>query len=79
MKKQNKQAPPSINEENPFARMFRNQQRIINAIHNRIPVSSLKDIRFVKPIKIDEKLSLGQGKAFAYKMIDEWSNAFERD
>jgi len=37
-------------KENPIAKMIRDKKRIQEAIANGIPVSSLKDIKFVHPI-----------------------------
>ncbi|MDR3693027.1 hypothetical protein [Mucilaginibacter sp.] len=35
---------------NPFVKLMKDQERIANAIKNNQPLSSLKDIKFVRPL-----------------------------
>jgi len=35
---------------NPFIKLMKDQERIAKAIENNQPLSSLKDIKFVRPI-----------------------------
>lgn len=42
--------PPSSQAKNPFVRILQDKKRIQEAVCKGVPLSSLKDIKFVKPI-----------------------------
>ena len=35
---------------NPFTKLIKDQERIADAVNNNQPLSSLKDIKFVRPL-----------------------------
>ncbi len=54
-RKANKKKTDSISETanknvNPFAKLIGDKERIANAVNNNQSLSSLKDIKFVRPI-----------------------------